>query len=630
MLLSLKLRKHHKEVTVQKQNKINSVFGLVILFAVVVFGNLMVNNMSVRKDITEEKLFTLSDGSRSILEDLSEPVTFKFFYSKSLEGVPPQLKNYCKRVLSLLSEYVEASDEMNIEIIDPEPDSEDEEIAQRYGIKGQQIAPGVNFYFGLVVTNVSGEEVLPYFDMSRERFLEYDITRSIYLLNLVGKPKVGILSSLDVLGVEAPQPQFGMPPMPNAPKSVPPWMVTHELKKFYDLQKVDVAAETIPSDLNLLVVMHAKDLSEKMQYAIDQYVMSGKNIIFFVDPMYIKDRQGQNQFQPPKPNTSLDKIFAKWGIDYSASKVTLDPELAAQVRTGNHPAILRINNKTVSKEDIVTAQLSSLVMLFPGLVGLKDDVKDVTFTALISSSNKAKTQDKMKVMYSQPDSMMSGIKEEEKQRAISGLFSGKFKSAFDKAPAGISTPHIAESIEETSIIVTADMDMLEDDYCMQPIQIMGQVLGYRPLNQNSVFLSNTFEKMVGNKALISLRSRGKFQRPFDKVTDMENKAREKWKKREEELQKELNELETQINSRLKKQGQNQQIILSSEDTKSIEKFKEKRRAVNKELRQVRKNLRGDIVNLGTRLKAINILFAPLLVVLFGCFIAFSKSRRIAG
>lgn len=612
----------------QKKNKISSVFGLLILFAVVVFGNLMVNKISFRKDITEDKLYTLSEGSKSILEGLSEPVTFKFFYSKSLEGVPPQLKNYCKRVLSLLSEYVEASDQMNLEIIDPEPDSEVEEIAQRYGIKGQQIAPGVNFYFGLVVTNVSGEEVLAYFDMSRERFLEYDITRSIYLLNLVGKPKVGILSSLEILGVEAPQPQFGMPPMPNAPKSVPPWMFTHELKKFYDLQKVETSADTIPTDLNLLIVMHPTELSEKMQYAIDQYVMSGKNIIFFVDPMYIKDRQGGNQFQPPKPNTSLDKIFAKWGIDYSSSKVTLDPELAAQVRTGSHPAILRINNNNVSKEDVVTAQLSSMVMLFSGLIGLNESVTDVVFTPLISSSKKAKTQDKMKVMYSQPDKMMSGIKEEEKQRAVSGIFSGKFKSAFDKAPTGLTTPHIAESVEEVSILVTADMDMLEDDYCMQPIQMMGQVLGYRPLNQNTVFLTNAVEKMMGNKALISLRSRGKFQRPFDKVTEMENNAREKWKKREEELQKELNELETQINSRLKKQGQNQQIILSSEDTKAIEKFKESRRAVNRELREVRKNLRGDIVNLGTRLKAINILFAPLLVIIFGCFIAFSKSRRI--
>lgn len=607
------------------KNKFNSIVGLALVLGIVILGNLLLNKMSVRLDITEEKLFTLSEGTVNIIESIDDRVSLKFYYSKSLEGVPPQFKNYQKRVKSLLQEYVELNDHINLEIIDPEPDSDEEEVAQRYGITGQPLGPGLNFYFGLVVSNFSGEETLPFFDVRRERFLEYDITRSLYLLNLTGKPKVGVLSSLDVLGVEAPPQMPGMPPQPNQPQGKDPWIFTNELKKFYDLVKIDAEKGEIPADVNLLMVMHAKDLNEKMQYAIDQFVLSGKNAIFFVDPMYMEDQRQQNQFQPPKPNTSLDKIFSKWGIEYSSEKITADPQLAYTDPRQKQPAVIVINENVVS-DDVTTAQLSSMIMLYPGKVALKEGTEGVTYSGLISTSDQAKSLEKFKVMYNQ-NGLMSEFKSGGAKHDLAGIFTGKFKSAFDKAPEGATGTYKAEADAEVSVMVVADMDMLFDQYCMRKIEIMGQVLGYQPINQNTVFLNNAVEKMTGNKDLISLRSRGKFSRPFTKVADMEKDARDKWQKQEEELQSHLKSLEEKINSSLKQAGPNQ-LVISDEGQKAIEEFKEERRKVKKQLRDVRKNLRGDIENLGTTLKAVNILIGPFIVILFGCFIAVTKSRRV--
>lgn len=611
------------------KGKISSLTGLLILLGIIVFGFIVVNRLSIRYDATEDKLYTLSEGTDNILANLQDPVTFKFFYSKSLEGVPPQFKNYANRVLAMLEEYLQKSEQLNLEIIDPEPDSEEEELAQRYGIQGQALAPGINFYFGLVVSNFSGEESIPYFDMRREMFLEYDVTRSIYLLNLSGKPKVGILSALKVLGDEAPPQQFGAPPPQDLKK---PWLFTMELKKFYDLQKVAPDVDQIPSDLNLLIVMHAKDIKEKTQYAIDQYVMSGKNVIFFVDPMYMNDQQQGNPYQPPAPNNGLDKLFDKWGVEFKSDHVVLDPLLAASVPTRQgvvkHPAILQVNNSVVSKEDVVTAQLNQMVMLYPGSIKLKEGQEGIKFTPLISTTARAKSKEKFKVMYSQPNEMGRDLRGSGDPLVVSALIDGKFKSAFDKAPDGVTTPYRGEAAEESSILIVADIDMLEDRYCIQEINFMGQVLGYQPINQNTIFLNNAVEKMTGNRDLISLRSRGKFARPFDKVAEMERAARDEWQEKEQALQQKQQDLQNQINERLKKTDPNQQVVISSVVQAEIDKFRDEMRKVNKELRDVRRNLRGDIESLGTTLKAFNILFIPLLIGIFGMFMAISKSRRV--
>lgn len=606
--------------------KLNSAIGILVILGIVIFGNIVVNKINMRVDVTEDNLFTLSQGTENILGTLEDDVTLTFYFSKSLEGADEGEKIYAKRVQDMLEEYKLNSSKITLKIIDPEPDSEEEELAQRYGIAPRPTPYGEKSYFGLVVSNFSGEEAIKRFDPQREKFLEYDITRAIYLLNSSdNKLKIGVLSSVNVLGDDPPpQQQFGQPPPPQQEK---PWLFTMELSRMYDVQKIADDVDRIPDDLNLLVVMHGKNLSEKTEYAIDQYVMSGKNVIFMVDPHFLRESQNQNQFRPPAPNTSFAKIFPKWGIDFEHSKIALDPSMAVPTRQGKHPAVLQVNQTHVSKEDPTTAQLNQIFMLFPGSVRKKDGV-DVEFIPLIQTTAEAKTEEKFKVMYTQPDGLMRDLKGGGEVLNVAGLFVGQFKSAFDKAPEGVSGTYQKESPEGVSLMVITDIDMFENQYCIQPVEMFGQVLGYRPLNQNSIFFNNAVERMVGNKDLISLRSRGEFRRPFIKVQDLENEARKKYQEEESKLQKKVSELQDKINERLKKVDPSQNTIISSTVQEEIENFKKQRLEIGRQLREVRRKLRSSIEELGIFLKTINILLLPVLIGLFGTFIAFRKSRRV--
>jgi ABC-type uncharacterized transport system involved in gliding motility auxiliary subunit len=514
-----------------KTSKLNSTVGLIALFGILVFGNIVTNRLSLKLDITEEKLYTLSDGSMNIVGKLDAPMDIKMFFSQSLENVPPLLKTYQQRVRAMLVELQSKSEHINLEFVDPEPDSDEELLAQRYGITGQPLSAAGSFYFGIVFSNYAGEETIAYLDFNKEDTLEYDIVRRIYLLSMTGKPKIGVLSSLEVLGTPAPPQQFGMPQQP--PSQNPAWLFTQELKQSYDLVKVDAESGTLAKDLDLLLVIHAKNLSENMQYAIDQFVMSGKRALFFVDSFMMRDQQQQNRFQPPTNDNSFGKLFSKWGVDYQSNKVVVDP-IYAYVQRGaasstKVPVVLTLGPKSMS-DDVSTKKLNQLMMLYTGAVNKKEGVENVEFKPLISSSSEANTEDKQKLLYTPPEQLLADLKGGTPQH-LAGLYSGKFRSAFDKAPEGVDGDHINEVADTNHIVVVADVDMLEDQYWARNMNFLGQSVT-QAINQNTVLLNNLVEKLTGNNDLISLRSRSRFLRPFDKVLVLEENARKAYQERD--------------------------------------------------------------------------------------------------
>lgn len=611
-----------------KTSKFNSTIGLLALFGILVFGNIVTSRQSLKLDITQEGLYTLSEGSINIVNKLDAPMDIKLFFSQSLENVPPLLKTYQQRVRAMLVELQGQSEHINLEFVDPEPDSDEELLAQRYGITGQPLSAAGSFYFGIVFSNYAGEETIAYLDFNKEDTLEYDIVRRIYLLSMTGKPKIGVLSSLEVLGTPAPPPQFGMPQPPQSEN--PAWLFTQELEQSYELIKIDPEADSLQKDLDLLLVIHAKNLNEKMQYAIDQFVMSGKRALFFVDSFMMRDQQQQNRFQPPTDDHSFDKIFSKWGIDYKPNKVVVDP-IYAYVQRGmgsstKVPVVLTLGPDSMS-DDVSTKKLNQLMMLYTGAVNKKEGVENVEFKALISSSSEASTEDKAKLLYTRPEQLLADLKGGTPQH-MAGLFSGKFRSAFDKAPDGVEGEHINEVAETNHVVVVADVDMLEDQYWSRTMNFLGQSVA-QAINQNTVLLNNLVEKLTGNNDLISLRSRSRFLRPFDKVLVLEENARKAYQEREQALQEQLQKVETEINQLVQKADPGQRVIVSADVQEQIKSFQDKKAKVAKELRGVRKNLRSSIDELGTFLQAINILLIPLLIALFGLIVVVSKSRRTA-
>lgn len=606
---------------------LNTTVSLLVLLGIFVFGNIVVSKLSIKLDITEEKLYTLSDGSVNIVSSLDAPLDIKLFFSDSIDGIPPLLKAYHQRVQSLLEELSTHSEFVQVEFVDPQPDSDEELLAQRFGITGQPSRDG-NFYFGAVLSNFNGEKVIAYLDFQKAESLEYDLVRNIYLLANTVKPKIGIISSQEIIGQEAPPMNFGMPPAPTQPG----WLFTQELKQSYVLEKVDPSTGEIPDDIDLLLVIHAKDLGDNGRYAIDQFVLAGRNAVFYVDPFVMRENENQNRFQPPTPNTSLDPLFKKWGVVYSPSKVTMDTSYAYIQRSPaggqKYPPVLRLTQDAASKDDMSTSKLSHIFMVYPGQVDVDSGIENLEFTPLISTSDKAWTEEKIKLMYMTPPQMVAATPENGEVFHLAGMYSGTFSSAFDQAPEDINVgEHLSTSEGSSHIVVVADVDMLEDQYWSQTLNFLGQQV-IQARNQNTVLLNNLLEKMSGNDDLISLRSRSRFLRPFDKVIEREEEARAKYQAKETELQEKVQDLEQKISQLVQSADPGQKIVISPEIQEKIQAFREQKVQISRELRHVRKNLRQSIDELGINLKVINILFIPLLIALYGIFVAIQKSRRI--
>ena len=287
----------------------------------------------------------------------------------------------------------------------------------------------------MVITNFAGEELI-YLDFNSEDTLStISFVVFIYFLS----PTNQKLASFHLYRSWAKLHLRSKIPLADLPKGSPAWLFTNELNQTYTLEEVDASSGQIAADIDLLLIVHAKNLDEKAQYAIDQYIMAGKNTIIYIDPLYMKDQQPQNRFQPPTSDKSFDKLFKKWGIEYNASMVACDPIIAFLQRSPRGaeklPFVLDISKKNVSEDDMATSDLNNLRFLYPGSFDLVKDTKDVSFTPLISSTEEGMHIDNFRIRSTQPAQLMNLFKDGEgKQLHLAGLFSGNSPQLSTKPP----------------------------------------------------------------------------------------------------------------------------------------------------------------------------------------------------
>jgi ABC-type uncharacterized transport system involved in gliding motility auxiliary subunit len=168
-----------------------SAVGVLAMFLVLVAVNFIAAQFKQRVDLTSEKAYTLSKGTRAILAKLDTPVQIRFYVSQRATGMPVSLKTYAQRVDDLLGEYKQASKGLiEIRRMDPEPDSDAEDSARLDGVQGQQLPGGERAYLGLSVTMLDQKQAIPFFAPDRERLLEYDISRAIARVTETNKPTV--------------------------------------------------------------------------------------------------------------------------------------------------------------------------------------------------------------------------------------------------------------------------------------------------------------------------------------------------------------------------------------------------------------------------------------------------------
>jgi ABC-type uncharacterized transport system involved in gliding motility auxiliary subunit len=615
------------------QETLFSTAGIAIMLAVVILLNVIVSYASFRWDLTEDRMYSLSMGTKNILANIAEDVTIKVFYSKSLPNIPVNIKQFAKRAIEFLDEYVQHSNgKVSMELYDPKVDSDEEEWAMKYGLQGMNMPTGEKLYFGVVIMAVDQEESIPFLDPSRETLLEYDITRIIYRVQNSTKQRVGIISSLPVFG-NPQMPMPGQPPQGNQK----PWLFIDELKKTYKVEEIATSAKSIDKEIDLLVILHPKGLSEALQYAIDQFVLSGKNAIVYVDPMCHSDQTpSQNQYMRNN-GSNLDKMFKAWGIEMEERKVLADMFLPTRVRTQNNkvesnPVWISAKTESFNTDNVITANLESL--LFPACGAIKKRVNATSeVEGLVVSSRKANLIDSFKANFG-----AEGIRRDFQAAAepfnIVAQVSGKFKTAFiagppkgdDDKPVAEKDKQIKEAEEESTIIVVADADMLNDSYYVQRQNFLGFQMT-NMFNDNLNFLLNSLEMLSGSDDLIGIRSRGKFQRPFTKVQELERVAQERWQSKEQELVRELEQTNRRVQELQQKKDPSQKMLISPEQEREIAKFKAQKIKVRKELKRVRRNLRADIENLGLKIKFLNIFLMPLLVTIGGIAFAIYRQKK---
>ena len=620
-----------------------STAGIILMLLIVVAFNVITGVRPLRVDLTQEKAYTLSDGTRGILKKLDTPVKIRFYCTQSQTATPDTvyLKNYAREVEDLLQEYKQvAGKNLVIEKYDPQPDSDAEDSAKLDGLEPRQTQAGDEFYLGLSVSLADQTVALPFLDPDHERQLEYDITRAIARVFTPEKPVVGVMSALPVFGEMANPMMMQM----GQQGGTPPWTIIDQLKQDYTVKQIEMTADKIDDDVKVLLVIHPKEISEQAQYAIDQFVLRGGKLIAFLDPQSaIASRQQQNPMtggEMPNASSSLDKLLKAWGFQFDTGKVVADLNFKVEFQGQDGqltqlPAFLSLASEGINTNDVVTSSIDNLLLPLCGAftgepaAGLKE-------TVLLSSSKESELVDGMMAGMGGA-SILNGFKPSGVNYKLAVRLTGKFKTAFpDGNPADKSgsTNEVAkagnslkESAVENSVVLFGDSDLLADQFSLRKIDSpFGTMV--EPINANLTLAQNLVEQMAGDSSLIGVRSRATLNRPFTLIKKMEAQAEAQGQAKIDELQQSLQEAQQKLSElQQQKQDKDQRLILSPEQKAEIENFRKKQAEVSKELKQAQKDLRKEVVSVETRLTWLNILAMPLGVTLAGIGIAVIKRTK---
>jgi ABC-type uncharacterized transport system involved in gliding motility auxiliary subunit len=602
--------------------------GVTILITFVLRG--------ARIDLTESNLYSIAPGTQNIVSSLKEPINLYFFFSQEASAESPQLRAYAQRVRELLEEMAQRSKgNLKLTVVDPKPFSEDEDRAAEFGLQAVPMgARNDNMYFGLAGTNsTDGREIIPFFQPDKEEFLEYDVASLVHRLGTTKKPTLGLISALPV------DASFDQ----QTGRMLQGWASIEQLREQLQVRTLATDIATIDQDVDVLMVVHPKDLPPKTLYAIDQFVMRGGKLIAFVDPQSENDPAGQQggpMSMAPR-SSSLGPLLDAWGIAYDSGKVLGDRGLGLTValRQGEppsqHVAIIGLNRSSMNTKDVVTATLDSINVMTAGVLKKKDGAT-IQFDPLLQSSTDSELLPVMRLAFL-PDSqsLLQDFKPTGERYVVAARVHGKLKSAFPNgAPAGEGAAaakpageHKAESVGDANLIVVADTDMLADPLWVRTQNVFGQHFSMAWAN-NGDFLANAVDNLAGSGDLISIRGRQSFFRPFTKVDDLRKHANEQLLAKEKELDNELKDTEKKLSELEAGRTNTNSLVLSPEQEAELTRFQQERVRIRKELRDVRRSLDIEIERLGTRLKILNIALVPALLAIGAIVLAVMRRSRL--
>jgi len=559
-----------------------------------------------RLDLTEDKLYTLSDGTRRIVKGLPEPVTLEFYFSERATRDMPLLRDYARRVKALLEEYQRlGGGRIRLEVIDPEPFSEAEDRAVARGLRGAPLAPGgPPVYFGLAAVRGDKTAVIPFFDRGRENWLEYDVSELLVQVSRDHPPHLAIYAEPDLLV------RGGINPFNRQPQ--PPWVALENLSRFYRVTWLTKGFDRVPEGTDLLILVHPKGFGKKTLYAVDQYLVGGGRALIFVDPYAELD--GPPAFvQPGRVKASdLNPLFRAWGFEHTVKGFVGDDRYASRVtvagrKPARHLGLLTLGQAAMA-DDPILAHLDKLVLSSAGALR-KLDGADVGFTPLLRSSPQSMLIPTAALDYLfDPNLLLEAFKPGGRRFVLAARIDGRLKSAFSEAPEDGGS-HTARGDRDAHLIVVADTDLLANRLWAKLETGPDGSRTVVPFADNGGFLINAVDHLTGNPDLIAIRGRGRYERPFEVVAALRAKAEKQFQAKLEELQRKLQETEAKLAElQQAKEG-------DAARRETLQRFQEERLRIRKELRRLQRRYNQEIESLGTRLKLINILGVPALLTL---------------
>jgi len=623
-----------------KKSKSVTIVGLIILAVLFLVINMVSNTLftSSRIDLTENELYTLTDGTRNILGTIDEPVTMYLFYSdKASEGVP-QLRTYATRVKELLKEYEQLSNgKVALKIVDPEPFSEEEDQAGSFGLQAIPVGnTGENVYFGLAASNSVGDtEVLPFFQPQREQFLEYDVTKLLYKLGNAKKTVVGVLTQLPVFGgfdVETTQ-------MTKA------WAIIAQMRQLFEIKQLDITTDLIDADVDVLMVIHPKNITEPTQYAIDQFIMRGGRAMFFVDPHSEVDTPVRQQNTPLEVEggraSSLQRLFNAYGIEFDTKKVVLDRKYALTVGGAHqgqtrHYGLFAVTKENIDKEDVTSSELEVISMGVAGSLSVKQG-SNLKLTPIVTSSDDSGLIDATRFRFLPELSQLSeGFEPTGETFTMIARAQGKLESAFKSGRPMMSDAkavdeskygeHLINTKEDANLFIVADTDMLSDRMWVQVQEFFGEQI-FNAWANNGDLVINAIDNLTGSSDLVGMRGRETSSRPFELVNDLRLEADQEFRSTEQKLQAKLAETEEKLVELQKIRDDSDELQLSPEQEAEIALFQKEKFKVRKDLRQVRHSLDKEIEKLGSKLKFINIGLMPIIISILALILSFVRARK---
>lgn len=608
---------------------------------------------TTRIDLTDQHLYTLSQGTRDTLKKLDEPIVMRFYYSPQLGDEIASYGVYAQRVREMLEEYEAASNgKIELQMLNPEPFSPVEDRAVAFGLQGVPVDQGgEQVYFGLAATNsTDDQQTIPFFQPERERFLEYDLTKLVHSLAFPKKPVVGLMTALPLEGDL-------MAAMQGRP--MVPYVVIEQLQQLYDVQSVSTEVDKVPDNVDVLMVVHPQSLPDKTLYAIDQFVLKGGRALVFVDPDLQTQQMHPSQLNPPgmPTDSDMEKLLNAWGLRLVPKMVAGDLPAARKVNAGtdqrvvpvDYVAWLALKKANFNADDQVTGDLSTITMATPGILEPTEGAK-TSFEPLIQTSTQSEAIPVDKVQGT-PDvaALLEDFKPGGKRLALAARVTGPAATAFpdgpppepkkdeDKdKPAAAATaanepskdplpPQLKNSAQPINVIVVADTDILEDKFWVQVQDFFGQKVEL-PVANNGDFVDNAVDSLAGGNDLIGLRSRGTSARPFLLVDDIQQAADEKYQATAKTLEDKLKDTQQKIKD-LSDKEKNPGVTQTAGEEQALESFRTDMIRTRQQLRQVQLAEREDINTLKGWIEFFDIGAVPILVGLAALVVGIVRLER---